>query len=135
MEDLQKILLHRKRLNAVLKQMSTADFEKVVKDVNALFEIRLAEEAEMQQARQEKLERLEKIKSLMDQDGLTLEDLVEVSQPETTKSAETRTVEPKYRVIDANGEEHLWTGRGRTPKVFQAHFDQGNSKESCLIAG
>jgi DNA-binding protein H-NS len=36
-------------------------------------------------------------------------------------------------IIVADGEMHQWTGRGRTPKVFQAYFDKGGSKESCLI--
>ena len=43
------------------------------------------------------------------------------------------SVAPKYRLV-VNGEEYLWTGRGRTPKVFQEYFDAGNSRESCEIS-
>ncbi|WP_339720045.1 H-NS family nucleoid-associated regulatory protein, partial [Marinomonas primoryensis] len=42
------------------------------------------------------------------------------------------TVEPKYR-LTVEGETHEWTGRGRTPKVFQAYFDAGNSRDSVEI--
>lgn len=43
------------------------------------------------------------------------------------------TVPPRYR-LELDGQEHLWSGRGRTPKVFQAYFDAGNSRESCEIS-
>ncbi|WP_350145113.1 H-NS family nucleoid-associated regulatory protein [Haliea sp.] len=44
------------------------------------------------------------------------------------------TIPPRYR-LEIDGQEHLWSGRGRTPKVFQAYFDAGNSRESCEISG
>ena len=49
------------------------------------------------------------------------------------KSAKRTTVPPRYR-LDIDGKEYLWSGRGRTPKIFQAYFDAGNSRESCEIA-
>ncbi len=44
-----------------------------------------------------------------------------------------KKVEPKYQVTDENGELHQWSGRGRTPAVFKAFFESGNTKEDCLI--
>tara|TARA_R100000005_G_scaffold61204_1_gene31407 strand:+ start:1409 stop:1939 length:531 start_codon:yes stop_codon:yes gene_type:complete len=49
------------------------------------------------------------------------------------KPAKRKTVPPRYR-LDIDGREYLWSGRGRTPKIFQAYFDAGNSRESCEIA-
>jgi|GEM_PF-150331 len=43
------------------------------------------------------------------------------------------SVPPRYR-LEFGGEEHLWSGRGRPPKVFKAYFDDGNSRESCEIS-
>ncbi len=54
-------------------------------------------------------------------------------KPAAAKKAGKRaTVPPRYR-LELDGQEHLWSGRGRTPKVFQAYFDAGNSRESCEI--
>lgn len=49
------------------------------------------------------------------------------------KSAKRTTVAPRYR-LDIDGKEYLWSGRGRAPKIFQAYFDAGYSRESCEIA-
>ena len=48
------------------------------------------------------------------------------------KAGKPATVPPRYR-LELDGQEYLWSGRGRTPKVFQAYFDAGNSRESCEI--
>lgn len=54
-------------------------------------------------------------------------------KPAAAKKAGKRaTVPPRYR-LELDGQEYLWSGRGRTPKVFQAYFDAGNSRESCEI--
>lgn len=48
------------------------------------------------------------------------------------KVGKRATVPPRYH-LELDGKEYLWSGRGRTPKVFQAYFDAGNSRESCEI--
>ena len=35
--------------------------------------------------------------------------------------------------VDDEGNEHEWSGRGRTPLAFQAYFDKGFTKDDCLI--
>ena len=48
-------------------------------------------------------------------------------------AAEKAKVPPRYR-LEIDGKEYLWSGRGRTPRVFREYFDAGNSRESCEIA-
>jgi DNA-binding protein H-NS len=48
------------------------------------------------------------------------------------KSSKHTPVPPRYR-LEIDGKEYLWSGRGRAPKIFQAYFDAGNSRESCEI--
>lgn len=43
-----------------------------------------------------------------------------------------KVLAPKYR-LEIDGQEHLWTGRGRMPVVFREYFERGNTRESCLI--
>jgi DNA-binding protein H-NS len=50
----------------------------------------------------------------------------------TKKASKKSAVPPRYR-LEIDGKEHQWSGRGPTPKVFQAYFDAGNSRESCEI--
>jgi DNA-binding protein H-NS len=47
-------------------------------------------------------------------------------------TAKKRKVAPKYRLV-VDGQEYLWSGRGRAPKVFKDYMDSGKSKESCAI--
>ncbi len=99
------------------------------------------EQKEAAKAEKEKQANIERIQTLLAQSGLTPEDLT-VSPKKGRKQAAKRklaskprgSVAPKYRLV-VSGEEYLWTGRGRTPKVFQEYFDAGNSRESCEITG
>ncbi|QKI89078.1 H-NS family nucleoid-associated regulatory protein [Thiomicrorhabdus xiamenensis] len=129
-----KIALHRKRLRAAIKSLGLNDLQKLASDINELLAEREQEIEQQKAEQQQKLAKIEEMKSLLNAQGLSIEDLMDMDTVETTtKKPATRTVEPKYRILDENGQEHLWTGRGRAPKVFQKYFDQGNSKESCLI--
>lgn len=133
MENFIKIIKHRKRLKSALKTLSINEFEKLVKDIQELYEQRLEEIAELEKEREAKQEKIDEIKSILTKEGISLEDLTQEEALPNPKKP-TRSVEPKYRVIDSDGQEHLWTGRGRAPKAFQAYFDQGHSKENCLIS-
>lgn len=93
------------------------------------------EQKEAEKAEKEKQANIERIQALLTQSGLTPEDLTPSSKRGGKKATSKArgAVAPKYRLV-VNGEEYLWTGRGRTPKVFQEYFDAGNSRESCEIS-
>lgn len=93
------------------------------------------EQKEAEKAEKEKQANIERIQALLAQSGLTPEDLAPSSKRGGKKATSKArgAVAPKYRLV-VNGEECLWTGRGRTPKVFQEYFDAGNSRESCEIS-
>lgn len=94
----------------------------------------------LQEVLSEKKEKIKKdiakIKSLLDESGLTPENLKDAKRLKKATAVKKKTAKPvtaKYRLVD-NGVEYLWSGRGRTPKKFQEHFDAGNSRKSCEIA-
>jgi DNA-binding protein H-NS len=103
---------------------------------------------EADRAAKEKLANIERIKAMMAQAGVSAQELAgsagrgrkagatAVSRVAKASGKAKRKpsgpVAPKYRLV-IDGQELLWTGRGRTPKVFQAYFDAGNSRESCEI--
>ena len=76
---------------------------------------------------------IDKILRMMGKVGVTADDLKASGKRRTQKTRKpTKRVAPKYQIV-VEGIEYRWTGRGRTPKVFQEYFDAGNSKESCRI--
>jgi DNA-binding protein H-NS len=99
-----------------------------------IIEQRQRREDELREKHKQKLKKIEEIKSLLSEQGLSIDDLVgdPLSRVIKTKIAKNK-LPPKYQLTDLEGITHEWTGRGLAPKVFQQHFDRGHSKESCLI--
>lgn len=88
-------------------------------------------ERQIQQAqREEKQKVVAKIRELMTQSGLTVEDLKLGSVAKTPGASAGRTVAPKYR-NDATGD--TWTGRGLQPKWLKQAIAEGKTIESFAI--
>ncbi|MCP8689740.1 H-NS histone family protein [Marinobacterium sp. OS208] len=110
--------------------MSVSDVEKVLTDLNEILEERHAEEAQAQAAEQQRMKKIAEIRKRMDDAGIGLDDLKAIKASEGPK----RKVEAKYRIKDAAGAVHEWSGRGRTPVVFNEYFEKhGVTKEDTLI--
>lgn len=86
----------------------------------------------MEAERAQKQANIDAVKKQMAEKGVDLNDLLAVLDVAATPKTKS-TVKPKYQIDDGQGNVLQWTGRGRTPKLFQAYFDQGGSKEDCLI--
>jgi DNA-binding protein H-NS len=116
------------------KKLPVGDLEKFISVLNEV----LSEKKEKIKLETEKkrIKDIAKIKSLLDESGLTPDDLKVAKKSKKAAAVKKKTAKPvpaKYRLID-NGVEYLWSGRGRTPNKFQEYFDAGNSRESCEIA-
>lgn len=132
MSEVINVLTRKTSLRKACKEISLADMEKLAESLSGLIEERKEEESKMAAAQQEKLAKLEALKSEMQNAGIDISDLL-ASMEAVPKAKPKSTVAPKYQVTDDEGNVHKWTGRGRTPKPFQAFFDKGHSKEDCLI--
>ncbi|RRJ84501.1 H-NS family nucleoid-associated regulatory protein [Aestuariirhabdus litorea] len=135
MSDLGKSLLKKTTLNKTIKSLTNQELEKLAANLGDVIKKRKADEKKQIESKKQK--KLEEIKKLMNEAGLSPKDLgVEKAKrgrkAKAPKKAGTK-VAAKYQITDAEGKVHQWTGRGRTPKVFQAYFDQGHTKEECLI--
>ena len=126
------------KAKAEAKRLALKEVDKLI---SVLQEVKAElEQKESERAEKEKQQNIERIQALMAESGLTADDIVgsvkkakkSKGQRAAKKSSSRSPVAPKYRLV-VEGEEHLWTGRGRTPKVFQEYFDAGNSRESCTI--
>lgn len=123
------------RTKAEARKLAFADLEKLIASLNeALAAEKAKEEKKLEQERQATID---KINSLLADTGLKPEDLKKAAKTRGKRkpaksSRQPSKVAPRYRLV-VDGKEHLWSGRGRTPRIFQAYFDAGNSRESCEI--
>lgn len=127
MTDFIKILTRKNSLRKQCQDMPLADIEKVIADLN---DIRTEiEEAAQRQAEQEqaKKHQVEEIQRLMKEAGIGLDELKQGVEPVARKA-----VKAKYVIVDDEGREHSWSGRGRTPIAFRDYMDQHNLTKEQL---
>lgn len=123
-------LLRKNSLRKACLDASIAELEKAIADLNEIKEEKVAEEKAKAAAEADRLAAIKKIQDQMDKLGLAPEDIADVVGSRGGKKAK---VPAKYRLIDADGTPHEWSGRGRTPKIFQERIEKGAHKEDFLI--
>ena len=120
------------KTRAAIKGMSVSEIEKLIGNLSSALETEKKKaSAKAEAARAAKIA---KIRALMEESGLDTNDLKASGKRRGRKktTAKKRKVAPKYRLV-VDGQEYLWSGRGRAPKVFKDYMDSGKSKESCTI--
>ncbi|OUS23049.1 DNA-binding protein ['Osedax' symbiont bacterium Rs2_46_30_T18] len=128
MTDFVRILTRKNSLRKQCQELSTEDITKIIADLTNILDEHKEQERARSKAEQVKIEKIEAIRQAMAESGIAFEDLKEL-----VPSAPKKKVQAKYRVVVDNI-THEWSGRGRTPVVFQQYFDANScSKESCLI--
>lgn len=129
MTDIVKILTRKNSLRKQCQDLSITDIEKIIIDLTDILKEKEISELERAEADREKNAKIDMIRKTMQEAGIGFDDIKDLVATTTKKK-----VEAKYRIIDANGETHEWSGRGRTPLAFQEYFDKhGVTKEACLI--
>jgi DNA-binding protein H-NS len=120
------------KARAAVKNLSISELEKLISHLNAI--LKSEKQKEKTKADAAKKAKIAKIKALMAESGLSAADLKAGAKVgrRKKKAAPRRKAAPKYRLV-IDGQEHLWSGRGRPPRVFKDYMDAGNSKESCAI--
>lgn len=130
MSDFLKILTRKNSLRKQCQELSVSDLEKVISDLTIIAEDKKAEEEAVAAAEKAKADKIEEIRKSMQEAGVDINDLMAlVGEAPVAK----KKVAAKYRIVDDEGNEHEWSGRGRTPLAFQAYFEKGFTKEDCLI--
>lgn len=133
MNEILNVLTRKTSLRKACKELELADMEKLAVTLAELIAEREEEEAAQLAEQRERNEKLAALKKQIAESGFDLEELVQSLEPSAAPKKARGAVQPKYQITDAEGTVHKWTGRGRTPKVFQVYFDQGGSKDDCLI--
>lgn len=134
-EALQAIARSKAAANRALKGLDIEQVERALNNLSAA--AKTIKERESQRAQRKKDVAVKKLKSMMDQLGISAEDIVAEKKSASTRKKTTgpkkgNKVAPKYQ-ISVDGQVFKWTGRGRTPVVFKNYIDQGGSLDDCLI--
>jgi DNA-binding protein H-NS len=128
MTDFVRTLTRKNSLRKQCQELSTEELSKIISDLTSILDEHKADEKAKNEAGLIKAQKIEAIRTAMLELGIGFEDLKEI-----VPMAPKKKVAAKYRVI-VDHIAHEWSGRGRTPVVFQAYFDANNAtKESCLI--
>lgn len=137
MSALQELARSRTKAKAAAKKLDIAALKKLIESLTIALQ---AEEKRLKdKAEREKQNKIRKINQLLAESGLSVADLKQAAPARGRRKTRTRRrvtkrrkVPPKYRLV-VDGVEHLWSGRGRAPRVFADHFAAGNSRESVEI--
>ncbi|WP_020683938.1 H-NS family nucleoid-associated regulatory protein [Marinobacterium rhizophilum] len=123
-------LLRKNSLRKECLELSIGDIEKVIEDLTEIKAGKLQEDEARKAAEAERMVAIKKIQEQMAAVGLSAADLEKMGG---TASGTRPKVAAKYRLVVEDGKVYEWSGRGRTPIVFQQRIDNGASKEDFLI--
>jgi DNA-binding protein H-NS len=125
MSDFIKNLTRKNSLRKQCQELSLVEIEKVLGDLNEIYTERKEDEAKREAEEKARVEKIEQIRMAMKEAGIDLNDLAEL-----TESTPRKSVKAKYVITDDEGKVHEWSGRGRTPVIFQEYMDaKGITKE------
>ncbi|MEH0833025.1 H-NS histone family protein [Pectobacterium cacticida] len=127
MSEALKLLNNIRSLRAQARETDLATLEEMLEKLTVIVEERREEETKIQQEQAERLAKIEALRAKLLEDGI---DPAELLGPvSATKSAKSkRAPRPaKYKYIDENGNEKLWTGQGRTPKAIALALEGGKT--------
>ena len=129
MTDIVKILTRKNSLRKQCQDLSITDIEKIIVDLSDILKEKEAFELDRAEADREKNAKIDMICKTMQESGIGYNDIKDLLAATPKKK-----VEAKYRITDADGVTHEWSGRGRTPLAFQRYFDAHSvTKDACLI--
>lgn len=112
---------------SVLEEIHTK-LATVIDELREAAEAKKAEEAE-------RLEKLAAYRKMLAEDGISLDDLINLHGETKAKSpAQKRAPRaPKYEYLDDNGNIKTWTGQGRMPAPIAKAVEAGTALETFLI--
>ena len=132
MSEFINIVRHKNRLRAACKNLSIDQLQTIIEQLTEFIAKRREKEAAAQAELAKQAAKKQEIVNAILAAGLSLDDFMSFENSDKAKSTR-KPVPPQYRITDKQGKIHEWTGRGRTPKAFQAYFDQGGTKDDCRI--
>ncbi|MFM5037985.1 H-NS family nucleoid-associated regulatory protein [Aeromonas veronii] len=134
MSEFLKVLLNIRSLRAAMRELSLEQVKEAHEKIESIYLERLEQAEKEQAANAEHQQKLAEFQAMLADAGIDPCELVQGTPAgKATREGTKRAPRPpKYRYMD-NGEEHTWTGQGRTPKALAAMLEQGRQLEEFLI--
>lgn len=134
MSEFLKVLLNIRSLRAALRELSFEQLQEANEKFSSIYNEWTAEIEKTRAADAERSVKLVEFQAMLADAGIDPSELVQGTPAgKATREGTKRAPRPpKYRYMD-NGEEHTWTGQGRTPKALAAMLEQGRQLEEFLI--
>jgi DNA-binding protein H-NS len=130
MNDFTAILCHARRFKSNVKELSIEQLEEVKLKLDKIIEDRTLELEKLRKGEAERLKKIEKIKEIMAAEGI---EASELQASTATKAGKRAPRQPKYEIMNEEGERITWTGQGRMPNLFKNRIEQGEKMEKFLI--
>ena len=121
-------------LSAFAREVDRETVEAVMEKLTVVVEERREELSTLKAKEEERARKLEQYREMLKEDGIDLNDLLDIVAKEPAKKQGKRAPRaPKYEYLDENGEVKTWTGQGRTPSVIAKALEKGESLDTFLI--
>lgn len=121
-------------LRAFAREVDLETLESVLEKLTVVVEERREELSTLKAQEEERARKLEQYREMLKEDGIDLNDLLDIVAKEPAKTQGKRAPRaPKYEYLDENGEVKTWTGQGRTPSVIAKALENGESLDTFLI--
>jgi DNA-binding protein H-NS len=134
MSDFLDILTHGRRFKSAVKELSLDDLRETAAKLEKIIDERQEEEKLELEANAERNARIAEILAQIENSGLSIEDLGDVTSSAKSSTKKRAPRPPKYQ-ISIDGELIQWTGQGRMPTVFKQQIDSGKNMAEFLIPG
>ncbi|UUI59307.1 H-NS family nucleoid-associated regulatory protein [Aeromonas salmonicida] len=133
MSEFLKVLLNIRSLRAAMRELSLEQLQEAHEKIESIYLERLEHAEKEQAANAERQQKLAEFQAMLAQAGIDPTELVGCAPAAATAAKAKRAPRPpKYRYVD-NGQEHTWTGQGRTPKFLAEQLEQGRQLDEFLI--
>ncbi|CAM3085277.1 H-NS family nucleoid-associated regulatory protein [Moritella viscosa] len=133
MNDFIKVFLNARSLRAVTKELSVVQLEDVLIKFTKIVEDRKESENAELEKQQEKQAMMNEILLQLKENGISPEELMNLTDSTTEKTKTKRGPRPAKYAYELNGETKTWTGQGRMPLPLQDVMNEKGSIEEFLI--
>lgn len=124
-----KLLNNIRTLRAIAREMPLESLKEIHDKFNTVVDERREDENQARAELEVHSQKVAQYIKLLEEAGLSLEDLITAKTPLKISTCSKRTIRPaKYQYKNKNGEIKTWTGQGRTPSIIKNAIEQNGKK-------
>ncbi|WP_243079667.1 H-NS family nucleoid-associated regulatory protein [Pantoea sp. MQR6] len=120
-------------LRAHARNMSVDVLEEMLQKLDMVVAERRDELKASEAEEREKAEKLAMYRELLQEDGISVEELLSGMQSTSAGKTKRAPRPAKYKYTDEHGEVRHWTGQGRTPSPIKTAIENGQLLDDFLL--